>query len=279
MSRMEINALKALADAAEVGGYTLPAELTSALTAYSRTLEVTLPEPTPFNAEAAAARLVATLAKGDTMDPAYLVQEATDAQTMHVAVEHARTVVKLAVEQAADTATLLAADMADRIIADHLRPAFHQLLDETREVAAALNGHSLSLGALITAPAKVRNAYAKLPELAARHRLILEARKRANAIGHRTPKHDTEALFGTFEDAMALRPGWKAPARIPRVDAPSDPVEYLLWLVSPEAAPGKPWLPTVAEQDAAWWKQFGEAQTMRIQAHRNAHAVGARIGA
>jgi hypothetical protein len=46
-------------------------------------------------------------------------------------------------------------------------------------------------------------------------------------------------------------------ARPAAIDYHSDPVELLLWLVAP-AAVGKPWLPAVAEQDAAWWNAYGQ---------------------
>lgn len=278
MSRMEINALRTMADAAEAGRYTLPAELSSSLETYRRTVAIEVPQPQQFNADAAAARLVAHLAGGGTPDLASLVEQAATAEHQHVAVERARLVTTMAIEQATEAAVHLASDLTERIIAEHLRPAFLELLTEAREVAAALDGYGLNLTALITAPAKVRGAYAKLPDLVARHRLLWDARSKANAIGHRKAQHAGSEIFTAFEDAMAMRPGWKAPARILPLDAPTEPVEYLLWLVSPAAAPGKPWLPTIAEQDAAWWKQFGEGQEMRRQAHRNGMAVGARIG-
>jgi hypothetical protein len=44
---------------------------------------------------------------------------------------------------------------------------------------------------------------------------------------------------------------------------PDDPTARLLWLVSDEACAGKPWVPSAAEQDAAWRRHFERsARTM-----------------
>ena len=111
---------------------------------------------------------------------------------------------------------------------------------------------------IVTAPQKVRNAYGQLPELVARRFAIFTARSRVNLIGHREPKHDASGLYGELEAPLALSPSWKPPARIPMIPAPIDPTARLLWVISPEAAIAKPWLPTRDEQDAAWLAQFGE---------------------
>ena len=99
----------------------------------------------------------------------------------------------------------------ETIISDHLAPAYRQLLDEVRAVADALEGYSTNAHTLLTAPAKVRNAYLKLPELVARNKSIREARRLINVVGHRQAQHDASGLFGLFAKPMALRPGWKPP--------------------------------------------------------------------
>ncbi len=128
--------------------------------------------------------------------------------------------------------------------------------DQAREIAAALTGYGLDAHTLIKAPAKARNAYLRLPELVSRKAAILEARSRVNAIGHRTPEHDAQGLFATFREPMRFFPTWRLPAPIPRLPFPEDGTERLLWIVGPEAQAAEPWLPTVAEQDAAWLAQF-----------------------
>lgn len=64
-------------------------------------------------------------------------------------------------------------------------------------------------------------------------------------------------MFGEFSRPMTFHPDWKLPARIPPLPSPQDPTQRLLWVVGPDAAMAKPWLPTLAEQDAAWWETFG----------------------
>jgi hypothetical protein len=110
----------------------------------------------------------------------------------------------------------------------------------------------------------------------ARRSGILHARRLANAIGHRTPQHDSNHLYASSAKPFSFHPDWKLPAPIPRPPWPEDPTESLLWIVSPAAAAAQPWLPTIAEQDAAWWAQFGEVIENRQRLHRDGLAIGAR---
>lgn len=262
MRRMEINSLKTLADSADGGGYTLPAELLDALRTYRRVTELEYPDAQHFDAEGAATRLVSALAAGENPNIDALVSQASEAERDSRAIEQVRTITALALERAAFAATALCSDLTERIIRDHLRPAFDTLLEDIQDKANALAAVGLDPHALITAPAKARHAYVKLPELAARHRTIWNARHLVNTIGARKAEHDVAGLFTEFADPLALRPGWKLPAPVPLLEAPTDVHERLLWLVSDAIAPGKPWLPTLAEQDAAWLEQF-EASALR----------------
>jgi hypothetical protein len=99
----------------------------------------------------------------------------------------------------------------------------------------------------------------------------------AHQVGMRTTKHDDSGLFGVFEQPMAFFPTWKPPARIPLLPFPEDETARLLWLVLDETAiKAKPWLPTTAEEDAAWWGQFGEHVTRINNNRHNAQAMAAR---
>lgn len=256
MSRMQINALTKLVASAEAGGYTLPSELTDALRTHDRVKAVTFPQPAADDQEATAARIVSTVAAGESVDVAALMAATIDREREAKAVVQVQHVIHLAVEQAAGAAANVAADLTERIITKHLRPAFDEVHAQAREAAAALGGYGLDAHSLVTAPAKARNAYASLPALAARKAAILEARRLVNAIGYREPAHDTQDMFAAFAKPLAFHPNWKLPAPIPRVPVPEDAVERLLWMAGPEAAIGKPWLPTVAEQDEAWLEQF-----------------------
>lgn len=278
MSRMQINALTKLVDAGEAGGYTLPAELLDAYRIYTRTRALSVPEVRPLEADAAAARVVAAVAAGDSPELVSLGAEVDRAQRDHEAHARALHILNVATEQAAGAAANLAGDLAEQIITRHLRPAFDEVHAQAREVAAALEGYGLETRRLITAPAKVRNAYASLPDLVSRKAAILEARKSANAIGYRKPQHDTTDIFATFANPFHFAPGWKSPAPVPRVPFPEDATERLLWMASAEVAGAKPWLPTVAEQDEAWQRVFGEAARRRAEGALAARAyAGQRV--
>lgn len=280
MSRAEITSLTNLVDASAGGGYTLPPELTDAYRIYRRVKAIEVPEPNPLHLDTAAARLVSAVAGGKSVDVLELGAAVAQAETDRRATELARAVLADAIEQAGNAATSVASGLTEQVISAHLRPALDEVYARVREVSAQLDGYGLDdPHRLVTAPAKVRTAYGALPALVARVTAILTARKYANFIGHREPQHDANNLFADYRQPLALSPQWKPPAQIPRIPAPHDPTERLLWTVSEAAAPAQPWLPTMAEQDAAWWNQFGEGVENRAQRHRDAQAIGARIGA
>ena len=278
MSRMEIQSLTTVVDSSSAGGYTLPAELLDAHAIYRRMRALTAPEPPPLDLDAAAARLLDQVAAGHDADPLAAGRELDDADRDRQAVIRAGQLLAAGIEQAATAATTLADGLTERIITDHLRPALDELHYQARQTAAALTGYGLDPHTLVTAPAKVRAAYGRLPELAARRRVILHARRLVNVVGHRTPRHDRGGLFATFANPLHFHPAWQHPAPVPPIPFPTGEVDTLLWIVSDEVAPAQPWLPTVAEQDAAWWALFGDGITARARNHRDALAIGARIG-
>ena len=167
--------------------------------------------------------------------------------------------------------------MGEAVIAEHLRPALEDVYERARVCAEALGG-DLDVHRLLTAPDKARKAYSELTHLAARRRMLFEARRQVNTVGHRVPEHDVQGMFVEFQSPHVLVPGFTpgSTGRWPGVPAPADDRERLLWVVSDAVAAARPWLPTVAEQDAAWDAVFGEAQQMRVQAQRDAAAIGAR---
>lgn len=72
-----------------------------------------------------------------------------------------------------------------------------------------------------------------------------------------------------FRRPMKFFPSWSAPAQIPRVPIPEDSTVALLWMSNDATATAaQPELPTMAEQDAGWSEEFGEAQHMRTAAAR-----------
>jgi hypothetical protein len=273
MSRADINALKSLIESAQAGRYTLPAELTQAYETVINTRQIQLTAPPTLEVNEAANRLAATVEAGGTPDLMALGREVHDATAARQAHQHAQQILNTAVEQVAERAALLAIDLNAAIITDHLRPALERVYDEARDAAGNLGGYSLDPHALLTAPAKVRNAYLRLPELAARRSAIIDARRLVNQIGRHVPQHDQSHLFGTFRNPMFFQPGWQPPMQIQPLPFPTQPVDVLLWIISDEVAAAEPWLPTVAQQDQAWLAQFGDAMNKRHAAHDHANAL------
>jgi len=279
---MEINALTSLIETRELGGYTLPDELLDAHHTYQRLRQTTIDQPTPPDLEAIAARVVSAVAAGEEPRLPNAGRLFEDGDRDRRTADRAAEILRAAVDQAANTAALVCADLTERIYADHLRPAYAELHDKVREVASALDGYGLDAHQVIKAPAKVRTAYLQLPALADSRGAILEARRVVNSIGHHTPQHDEANLFASFRKPLAFFPGWRLPARIPMLPFPEDRIERLLWVVSPEAQAAEPWLPTIAEQDAAWLAQFEEsapkaAPWSRVVANACARARGVNV--
>jgi hypothetical protein len=150
-----------------------------------------------------------------------------------------------------------AAQACDALVAEHLRPAYAEVLaraaDVARTLAPYIDDRFLpDTPRVMTASRRVRKAYLALPALVRRHSLILAAREWANALGERTPEWDRRGLFSVLEDPFALVAGTAAGRPyddIPEPPVPDDDTARLLWLVSDEGRAGKPWLPSVAEGD------------------------------
>jgi len=259
MSRGTILALTDLVTSAEGAGYSLPAELTDAYDTFVAVKTLKIPAPQALDVETAAARIVNATAAGKPADLMALAAEVAEIELGKQRHDQARHIMTLAIEQAGDKATFLCADLTEKIISEHLWPALKALYAQAREVAAALDGYDIANPhALVTAPAKVRNAYGQLPELVARKTAIFTARYRVNSIGYRVAKHDDMGLYAEFRSPLSLYPNLRAPTSAPGpIPAPEDPAARLLWVVGPKAEAGHPWLPTVAERDAAWLEQFG----------------------
>ena len=196
------------------------------------------------------------------LDPMGLCAEMHRARTDRLLSQEALELVRSATKQAEDAAVREAAEETDAIIAEHLRPAFHETMHRAGEAARRLGPYiddefRLDTARIITASLKVRNAYLALPDLVRRHSSILAARELANALGERTPQCDRRGLCSLFERPRAFAAAGMPYDEFPSPPVPQDDTARLLWLLSDEAAAGRPWLPTVAEQDAAWRAQFG----------------------
>jgi hypothetical protein len=267
-----IIALKILVDQQEAGGYTLPRPL---LDAYQRSIAaaaILAPPSQAFAPQDAADQIVRCLTDGadpDLADLAQRVRHATEAGNDR---ELAHRILAVAAEMTQNTAVNIAADLADVVITDHLRPVFAANLERVAGHGTILGGYPLDTRALISAPAKVRSAWTAVKACADRHRLLIEARSRVNTAGLRQPQRDTTGMYAAFELPRALFPGLSDQARMPQLPFPADPVDMMLWLVG-DAARAKPWLPTVDEQDAAWWAQHGEGVEKRRTGQAMAEAA------
>jgi len=267
MSRAAITQLEVLVSAAEESGYSLPEALVAAYDTLVAVKGLTIPTPPTLDVHTAAARAITATAAGKPVDLLALAGEAAEAQLGRQRYEQAQLILALAIEQAGERAQHLASDIVEQVITQHLRPALEQVHAQAREAGAALGDYSLDAHTLLAAPAKVRAAYLKLPELVARSAAIWKARRLINTLGYHVAQYDVMGLYAEFERPLALSPQWKPPMRTPPIPAPADPGERLLWVAGPEGAIGRPWLPTVAQQDAAWLAQFGpEARAKEARA-------------
>ncbi len=280
--RARIQALTTLVQSATTGAYTLPADVVEAHQVWQRLRQIEIPPPQQFSIEDAVDRIVAAATVGEPFDPVELVRgysKSEDDRRLH---GEAQKVMREALDQVASIAVLTAGDATERIITEHLRPAHDELMEKARESAVLLRPYMdaeyrLDLQGIVAATsAKVRAAYLGLTELVDRRRLIVQARTKANVIGGRRAEHDQANLFATFERPMVFFPTWKPQQRVPQLPVPEEETARLLWLTSEQATGARPWLPTIAEQDRAWWAQFGE-QVMQGRANQhNARAMAAQ---
>lgn len=275
-----LTALERLMKSAPAGRYTLPSEVLDAWAVYEATKGRACDEGEVLDVHAAASKYLAAVAAGEpAADALDLARRVEEGKAHRAAVNTARDVLAIAVEQAAGQAATVAAEQADAIIVEHLAPAFEQLLDEARKVAAALNGYDRgNPHVLAVAPARVREAFAALPGLAERWGLLWKARGWINSVSGVHAQYDAEGRFVELASPVALVPGWKPTSPLPRVGPPpTEPVERLLWIASDEAKPGHPWFPTPLEQDEAWCRVFKADQKMRQQRAHDAHALGSAL--
>jgi hypothetical protein len=277
--RARISALTSLVQSTNAGSYSLPTDVIEAHSVWQRLKQTQLPPLRELHVEDVAGRIVHSATSGETPDILGVGAEFDQVQAERRAYDHALTVLRLAVEQAGNAAVAAASDATERIITEHLRLAHDELMEQARETATLLKPYSdaafrLDLQDIVAATStKVRSAYLGLSALLERYRLIQQARTKANQVGLRTVEHEHAQLFATFEQPMAFFPTWKPPARIPLLPFPEDETARLLRLVSDQTAKAKPWFPTLAEQDAAWWGQFGEQITRANTNRHNARAM------
>lgn len=241
----------------EPGGYQLPADVLHSVAVLHAAQALTVADPPPLrHIEAVAALAVDLLERGEPVDPVELSAQAATVRELAAHLDDARRLVTLAVENAGLRAVAVATDASSRIVGEVLQPAYADVLAQARALAPALHGHDLESGGW-NASKKVAEARNTLIALADRHQALRLARRVCISLSGPPVEHDTADQFALLREPQALVPGYVPNRPLPRPDVPKDPAAGLLWLVT-AGEPGRPWLPTAAQQDEAWMALFGE---------------------
>lgn len=242
----------------QAGSYTLPATVLEAHQVSERVQALTLPHARTLHFEDAGRALVDAVASGEDPDLTGML-DAIQASRLAAETHFTASAALTAAHEAAGNRLLSAVRAsAEDIISNHLRAVFDDVLAQTRAAVNDLGTHPPVAALLLDAPAKVRTAYNTLGQLRHRLSIIRRSRDNVNTVTESRPALDVSGLYADFQNPTHWTRG--VAARISAFPSPSDPVEYLVWLVG-EAQPAQPWLPTVVEQDAAYQAgPFGEAQ-------------------
>lgn len=268
--RQALDSLLAMRTAA---GYTLPGPVLSAADAAERAGALAVDQPPRLHPADVASEIVGQLTQGAEADLGAAAETIMDDRRRGERADIAPQLAQLVGEQASTRAVSVATQHADEIIRECLAPAFAETLDTARGHAASLAGYPVDEAGGWDAPAGVRKARAGLAGLAERADLLRHAWRAARGLAGREPERDEAGVFSEFEDRLALHPGLAPTSPVPPLNLPVDPVAGLLWMVT-TAAPGRPWLPTVEEQDQAWLVAYGAAAEERRGRHVAALAWG-----
>jgi len=238
-----------LIEGRQAGGYTLPAEVLDAHATREVVKALRLPPPATLHPGDAGSALVDTAAKGEQPDIDAMVAALREVLAATAAHNTAAQAMAAANQVAADRLASAVAAQADVIIVEHLRPAYAKILERAAAAVADLGGRAPVAAQLLDAPAKVRTAFATLGDLRFRLSAVRQARNDAIAATGARPTLDAENLYADFQVPEHWT-GGKA-IRMAGFPSPTDPHEYMVWLVT-DAAGAQPWLPTLVEQDDAY---------------------------
>jgi len=264
MSRVNVR-LAHLFGPADAGLYTLPDEITALRAAADRLTATTgaVPVPVPHNvmAKLTEATKQAAINGTDLPDPD-AVLAAEQAQQVE---QHRQRIVADATEQLGEQLLRTIGDLADTIIVTHLRPVFDELLDGLVQSLALTAKYPDPMAAL-QAPASVRTSLTAQPDMYARYNAILGAHEVLARVGT-GPQRDVEGIFSSMRNAEQIWPR----AQRPRMSCPWPAgLAGLAWLIQND---GGPWLPTFAEQDAAYEEAYGAREQELLDYHRSAAAM------
>lgn len=252
--------IKALFGPAEDRGeWSLPPELVDLRHTVQR-LEnglQTVPEPADIGDVQAAALAAARAAENPaTLDVTALL----DHDRAVAEYDHRQDTLRTALEHANEDLNAHITEHRDQIITEALQPALTKLWGEVTSAAKILHGLNVeNRDDLLTATDKQRRSYLQLDDLAARYGRLREAWSRVRQGVE--PQHDARvADHAEFEAGLCTI--WPEKIQFRMMDSdhtpwPTEPRDRLLWIARQNHTP---WLPTVAEQDAAW-----------MTAHRDEH--------
>lgn len=159
-------------------------------------------------------------------------------------------------------------ELTDTIIAEHLRPALEELLEEARAAVATTSPYGAATDVFLTAPKPAREAWLRLETLADRYAVLTTAR---SSLVRGSSRLDEADVFAELHNKPEVWPHWRR-----QVDPPwptDSRRARLVWLV---ASPAVVWMPTVAEQDARFREFFAEDLARMEQSRHAALAVKAR---
>ena len=183
------------------------------------------------------------------------------ARTGRLLFQEALELVRSATLQVEDAAVRETAEASDAIIAEHLRPAFHETMHRAGEAARRLGAYiddefRLDTARIITASLKVRNATSpcRTSSGGTARSWLPESWRTHSDRAPRSAIAEVCVRSSSVHVPLQRRACTTTSSRVRRSPRTTPPP---LWLLSDEAAAGRPWLPTVAEQDAAWRTQLG----------------------
>lgn len=164
----------------------------------------------------------------------------------------------------------LIVDSAPAIITERLRPV-HDRLAAQFEQAAAVLPDPASVDALMRASEQARQTWLGLDAAAAAFHRVRDAAARLN---RQTPVvSDAHGEFAMLRNVRGVWPDWQVGRPPPWTH--TDPRQTILWLVRHGA---QLWLPTSAEQDAAWHEAHGAALEQAVQGRRQLAAWSGVFG-
>lgn len=257
---VELNRLGAVFRGADAGHYDLPGEVIELRRALD-ILSTASVEPAPDTAAVREQTVRDTIAAARAGKPLPDVTDLADLERRARLAGERAALHRESAERVGRELVAATHDLADTIVAEHLRPALTAVLAATAKASDALPAGEVVADALLRGPQKARDAWLSLEPLAARYGAL-----RAAQAALPGPELDDE--FRELRNHNEVWPLWRNRTNLQhtlRVPWPEDGRARMLWLVRSEA---QPWMPTNAERDSRWNEVYGAA-VARTRANRH----------